>query len=168
MNFDRKPKILISGAFNPLHLGHLLLLKHASSYGDVVVALNSDEWVIKNKGYLLFDFDVRKITLEDVPYVSEVVEFDDSDGTVCDALKKVRPTFFGNGGTAKNTTIPKKELDTCSELDIVPIFSLGENSDSIEEKYLILVQDTIQRTAIPELEKLDRYREIHRATLAED
>ena len=162
MNFNGKPTILISGAFNPLHLGHLLLLKHASSYGDVVIALNSDEWVLKNKGYLLFDFDIRKMSLEDVPYVREVVSFDDSDGTVCDALHKVKPTFFGNGGTAKNTTIPQKELDTCIQLDIEPIFSLGENTDSIEEKYLILVQDTIQRTAVPELEKLDRYRQMYK------
>ena len=162
MNFNGKPTILISGAFNPLHLGHLLLLKHASSYGDVIIALNSDEWVLKNKGYLLFDFDIRKMSLEDVPYVKEVVGFDDSDGTVCDALRKVKPTFFGNGGTAKNTTIPQKELETCVELDIETIFSLGENTDSIEEKYLILVQDTIQRTAVPELEKLDRYRQMYK------
>jgi cytidyltransferase-like protein len=40
-------KILISGAFDPLHIGHILLLKEASEYGDVVVALNSDEWIIK-------------------------------------------------------------------------------------------------------------------------
>jgi len=162
MNFSGKPTILISGAFNPLHLGHLLLLKHASSYGDVIVALNSDEWVLKNKGYLLFDFDTRKMSLEDVPYVKEVISFNDSDGSVCDALQKIKPTFFGNGGTAKNTTIPKKELDTCIELDIEPIFSLGENTDSIEENYLILVQDTIQRTAVPELEKLDRYRQMYK------
>jgi len=161
MNFNGRPTILISGAFNPLHLGHLLLLKHASSYGDVIIALNSDEWVIKNKGYLLFDFDVRKMCLEDVPYVKEVIKFDDSDGTVCDALRKVKPTFFGNGGTATNITIPKSELEVCKELDIVPIFSLGENSDDIEHKYLILVQDTIQRTAIPELDKLDRFRRLY-------
>ena len=41
--------ILISGAFNPLHFGHLLLLKDASKYGKVIVALNSDEWVIRTK-----------------------------------------------------------------------------------------------------------------------
>ena len=46
--------ILVSGAFNPLHFGHLLLLKDASKYGKVIVALNSDEWVMKNKGHLFF------------------------------------------------------------------------------------------------------------------
>ena len=56
---NEEKTILISGAFNPLHIGHLLLLKDASNYGKVIVALNSDEWVMKNKGHLLFDFDTR-------------------------------------------------------------------------------------------------------------
>ena len=57
--------ILVSGAFNPLHFGHLLLLREASNYGKVIVALNSDEWVMKNKGHLLFDFETRKALLEE-------------------------------------------------------------------------------------------------------
>ena len=53
--------ILVSGAFNPLHFGHLLLFKAASKYGKVIVALNSDEWVMKNKGHLLFDFPTIRL-----------------------------------------------------------------------------------------------------------
>jgi cytidyltransferase-like protein len=65
--------ILVSGAFNPLHFGHLLLLREASKYGKVIVALNSDEWVKQNKGYLLFDFETRKSLLEECEYVSQVI-----------------------------------------------------------------------------------------------
>jgi cytidyltransferase-like protein len=64
--------ILVSGAFNPLHFGHLLLFKDASKYGKVIVALNSDEWIIQNKGYLLFDFETRKSLLEECEYISKV------------------------------------------------------------------------------------------------
>ena len=162
LNKNNKVIIMISGAFNPLHLGHLLLIKHASSYGKVVVALNSDEWVRKNKGYLLFNWESREMLLKDCRYVHDVIRFDDSDGTVCDALKKVKPTFFGNGGTASNTSIPKKELDLCKELDIVNIFGLGESEDNIEEKYLILTQDSILRYSMSELDKLERYKQIAR------
>jgi D-beta-D-heptose 7-phosphate kinase/D-beta-D-heptose 1-phosphate adenosyltransferase len=163
MNLSKNNKvtILISGAFNPLHLGHLLLLKHANSYGEVIVALNSDEWIRRNKGYLLFNYETRKMFLEDFPYVSRVVEFDDSDGTVCDAIRKVKPTFFGNGGTIRSTSIPKEEFELCKELDVVPVFGLGESEDMIEEKYLVLTQDSILRHAINELDKLDKFREIH-------
>jgi D-beta-D-heptose 7-phosphate kinase/D-beta-D-heptose 1-phosphate adenosyltransferase len=158
---NNKSTILISGAFNPLHLGHLLLLKHASSYGEVIVALNSDMWIKKNKGYLLFNYETRKMFLEDFPYVSKVIDFDDSDGTVCDAIRKVKPTFFGNGGTVKDSSIPEAEYQLCKELDIVTVFGLGENEDMIEEKYLVLTQDSILRHAINELDKLDKFREIH-------
>ena len=158
---NNRPTILISGAFNPLHLGHLLLLKHASSYGEVIVALNSDMWIKKNKGYLLFNYAVREMLLRDCPYVSDVVSFDDSDGTVCDAIRKVKPTFFGNGGTIRNNSIPEDEYKLCMEMDIVTIFGLGENEDDVEEKYLVLTQDSILRHSINELDKLDKFREIH-------
>ena len=72
--------ILVSGAFNPLHFGHLLLLRDANKYGKVIVALNSDGWILQNKGYLLFDFETRKSLLEECEYVSKVIPFDDSDG----------------------------------------------------------------------------------------
>ena len=81
--------ILVSGAFNPLHFGHLLLFREASKYGKVVVALNSDEWVKKNKGYLLYDFEARKSLLEECKYVSKVVSFDDSDGDAVYALFEI-------------------------------------------------------------------------------
>ena len=34
--------ILISGGFDPVHSGHIFLIKEAAKYGDVVVLLNSD------------------------------------------------------------------------------------------------------------------------------
>ena len=73
-----------------LHIGHLLLLKDASRYGKVIVALNSDEWVLENKGHLLFDFETRKSMLLECPYVSEVVGFDDKEGDASFALKQSR------------------------------------------------------------------------------
>ena len=81
--------ILVSGAFNPLHFGHLLLFRAASKYGKVIVALNSDEWIIQNKGYLLFDFETRKNLLEECEYVSKVVPFDDSDGDAATIMSVV-------------------------------------------------------------------------------
>ena len=50
---NEEKTILISGAFNPLHIGHLLLLKDASKYGRVIVALNSDELGPKKQGSLI-------------------------------------------------------------------------------------------------------------------
>ena len=147
--------ILISGAFNPLHFGHLLLLKDASKYGKVIVALNSDEWVLKNKGHLLFNFETRKSILEQCKYVSKVISFDDSEGDVTYALFEVRPTYFGNGGSATSLSLPKEEMQVCGYLGIEPIFNLGDTSGTGVEKSLMSVQQAIIKYANEQIEKLE-------------
>ena len=146
--------ILISGAFNPLHFGHLLLLKDASNYGKVIVALNSDEWVMKNKGHLLFDFETRKSILEECKYVSKVISFDDSEGDVTYALFETRPTYFGNGGSATSLSLPKEELQVCGYLGIKPIFNLGNVASEIDSSDLVYAQKSIINHANKELDKL--------------
>ena len=147
--------ILISGAFNPLHFGHLLLLKDASKYGKVIVALNSDEWVLKNKGHLLFNFETRKSILEECKYVHKVISFDDSEGDVTYALFEIRPTYFGNGGSATSLSLPKEEMQVCGYLGIEPIFNLGDTSESGVEKSLMSVQQAIIKYANEQIEKLE-------------
>jgi cytidyltransferase-like protein len=146
--------ILISGAFNPLHFGHLLLLKDASKYGKVIVALNSDDWVLRNKGHLLFDFESRKKMLLECSYVSEVVDFDDEEGDASFALFKVKPNYFGNGGSLTSASIPKEEMQVCGYLGIDPIFNLGDTSGSGVEKSLMSVQQAIIKYANEQIEKL--------------
>jgi cytidyltransferase-like protein len=146
--------ILVSGAFNPLHFGHLLLLREASKYGKVIVALNSDDWVRKNKGYLLFDFEARKSLLEECEYVSKVISFDDSDGDAVYALFEVRPTYFGNGGSATSLSLPKEELQVCEYLGIEPVFDLGDTIKNIDNNKLQSAQKSIINHANKELDKL--------------
>ena len=145
---------LVSGAFNPLHFGHLLLLKEASKYGKVIVALNSDEWVLKNKGYLLFDFETRKSLLEECQHVHKVISFDDSEGDVTFALFEIRPTYFGNGGSATSASLPKEELQVCGYLGIEPIFNLGDTVKDMDNDMLVAAQKSIINHANKELDKL--------------
>ena len=146
--------ILVSGAFNPLHFGHLLLFREASKYGKVVVALNSDECVKKNKGYLLYDFEARKSLLEECKYVSKVVSFDDSDGDAVYALFEIKPTYFGNGGSATSLSVPKEELQVCEYLGIEPVFDLGNPIKNIDSSTLVAAQKSIINHANKELDKL--------------
>ena len=45
--------IIVSGGFDPLHSGHIAYFKSAKELGDMlVVALNSDEWLVNKKGQL--------------------------------------------------------------------------------------------------------------------
>ena len=43
--------VMISGGFDPIHVGHIRLIREASRYGDVIVAMNSDEWIFRQKGF---------------------------------------------------------------------------------------------------------------------
>jgi hypothetical protein len=55
--------------------------------------------------------------------VTKVVPVDDSDDSVCEALRKHKPDFFGNGGDRKNHNTP--EMTMCDDLGIDMIWGLG-------------------------------------------
>ena len=45
--------IVVSGGFDPIHSGHIAYFKSAREIGDkLIVALNSDEWLIKERKIL--------------------------------------------------------------------------------------------------------------------
>lgn len=117
----RGKTIAISGGFDPLHPGHIEMIKAARAYGEVHLVLNSDAWLVKKKGFFFQPFADRKKILE--VYTSHIHEVDDTDGTVCEALRRIKPDYFGNGGDRGVENIP--ELGVCEELGIEPVFELG-------------------------------------------
>ena len=52
-----------------------------------------------------------------------VTGVDDADDTVCEALERLRPYYFGNGGD--RTTANEKEHELCLRLGIKEKFGLG-------------------------------------------
>ena len=68
-------KIYTGGTFDLFHRGHLEFLKSISQIGDVVVSLNSDEFIAQYKGRPpIMSFEERKAVLEGCRFVSEVIE----------------------------------------------------------------------------------------------
>jgi D-beta-D-heptose 7-phosphate kinase/D-beta-D-heptose 1-phosphate adenosyltransferase len=115
--------VAVSGGFDPIHAGHIALLKAASSYGKVTVILNTDEWLTKKKGKPFMDFATRKTILESIRYVDKVITANDYDGTVCFTLATYTPDYFANGGDRESENTP--ELATCRNLGIIPLFGIG-------------------------------------------
>ena len=115
--------IALSGAFDPLHVGHIRMIKSATNFGRVIIILNSDDWVKRRKGYLLTPWSDRKELLLAINGVSEVIKVNDSDETVCEALESMHPTVFGNGGYTTRTNTPEREL--CLRLGIRLVWGLG-------------------------------------------
>jgi cytidyltransferase-like protein len=108
--------ICVSGGFDPLHVGHLALFSAAATRGVLVVILNSDEWLRRKKGYCLMPWEDRAKILGALTTVSVVRSVDDTDGTVCEALRRIKPTYFAKSGDRTPETMPETELQTCQEI----------------------------------------------------
>ena len=115
--------IVISGGMDPVHVGHVKMIKAAAELGRVIVVLNSDEWLVRKKGFAFMSFEERKYLLENIKGVSEVSDVDDSDGTVCEALQRLKPDMFGNGGDRTSDNTPEKEV--CLDIGIRMVWNLG-------------------------------------------
>ena len=111
--------VIVSGGFDPIHSGHIAYLNSAKKEGDMlIVALNSDAWLEKKKDKYFMPFSERKIILENISSVDEVIDFEDDDiGSAINALeivKKAYPEdkiFFANGGDRNSQNIPEMKVE---------------------------------------------------------
>ena len=118
-----RPLIAVSGGFDPIHKGHVKMILEAAKYGDVGVILNSDDWLMRKKGYKFMDFAQRSFIAGSIKGVILTSGVDDSDGTVCEALRRIKPDYFANGGDRKTDNTP--EMDVCNELGIKMLWNIG-------------------------------------------
>lgn len=115
--------VMVSGGFDPLHVGHLRMIQAAAEMGQVVVALNSDDWLRRKKGYVFMPWGDRAEILKGLAGVADVTPVNDADGTVCEALRRVRPDLFANGGDRLFGN--PKESAVCIDLGIKQAFGVG-------------------------------------------
>ena len=115
--------IAVSGGFDPVHMGHVKMIQEASRHGDVIVILNSDDWLQRKKGYVFMPWDERAFILGNIKGVTIVTNVDDSDDTVCHALARHKPDAFANGGDRKTDNTPEMKL--CAELGIELLWNIG-------------------------------------------
>ena len=119
----KKKLIAVSGGFDPIHKGHIRMIREAAKLGDVVVILNSDDWLERKKGYKFMNFEERSYIAGSIKGVIMKSGVDDSDGTVCEALRRIKPDAFANGGDRYDTNTP--EMDVCKELGIEMLWNIG-------------------------------------------
>jgi cytidyltransferase-like protein len=109
-----KTIVVVSGGFDPVHSGHIKLLKEARLLGDMlIVGINSDEWLERKKGRAFMPWTERLCILNNLSMVDEVYTFDDTDGTAGHLLHQVRTHYpdsriiFANGGDRTRENIPE-------------------------------------------------------------
>ena len=115
--------VCVSGGFDPVHIGHLRMIQEAAEYGHVIVIVNSDDWLMRKKGYIFMPFEERCEILRGFTATSKTTFVDDTDGTVCEALRRIKPDYFANGGDRKTNNTP--EMDVCEELGIEMLWGVG-------------------------------------------
>jgi D-beta-D-heptose 7-phosphate kinase/D-beta-D-heptose 1-phosphate adenosyltransferase len=130
---EEKPTIMVSGGFDPVHAGHIRMIRAAAKYGDVIVIANSDDWLFRKKGFVFMEWERRVEILNAIKGVVLVDSVDDSDGTVCEAIQRLKPTFFANGGDRGKSNTPEQTV--CEELGVKLLWGIGgeEKVDSSSE-----------------------------------
>ena len=128
---------IVSGGFDPLHVGHIELLNKARDIGSLIVILNGDDFLIRKKGKPFMLLEERKTILENLQMVDLVIPSVDKDDTVCASLEKLASLreevdadlYFCNGGDMTSVEdTPEHEL--CERLGIKTIYGLGEKIQS--------------------------------------
>lgn len=67
-------RVMVDMSVTLLHHGHTRLLRFAKQYGVVIVALTTDDEIVKHKGYHPeMCFEARKELVESIKYVDSVV-----------------------------------------------------------------------------------------------
>ena len=114
--------IVVSGGFDPIHSGHIAYFKSASKLGEkLIVALNSDEWLINKKGKFFMPFEERRSVVENLSCIDSVIEFEDHElGSAKNALIKIKEMYpdddivFANGGDRNKENIPEMSIENIS------------------------------------------------------
>lgn len=110
--------VIVTGGFDPCHEGHISYLKDAKTLGDIlVVGINSDDWLVRKKGFRFMPWETRAEVLRNLRCVDYVFNFDDSNGTANDAIWKMACRYpfhalvFANGGDRTHINIPEMLLE---------------------------------------------------------
>jgi len=130
-----RPTVLVSGGFDPVHVGHIRLILDAATFGDVIVVANSDQWLYRKKGFVFMTFEQRKEILNSIKGVVLVDSVDDTDGTVCEAISRLKPTYFANGGDRGKANTP--EITVCESLGIEMLWGVGGDNKAESSSELV-------------------------------
>tara|TARA_Y100000310_G_C20583130_1_gene764001 strand:+ start:741 stop:1163 length:423 start_codon:yes stop_codon:yes gene_type:complete len=129
---------IVSGGFDPLHVGHIELFNKAKNLlgaDELIAILNTDDFLIRKKSEYFMPFEERRGILENLRMIDLVFRSVDEDETVCESLRELRrfrpmdALFFCNGGDRTDGTNTPEHL-VCAELDMHTIYGLGEKIQS--------------------------------------
>ncbi len=132
----KKVVVMVSGGFDPIHIGHIRYIREAKKLGDyLVVVINNDNWLRRKKGKEFMPEVERKEIIEAISGVDEVIisshPKNPKDMSVAKELSIIQPHIFANGGdrTVKDSMDPKsslyKEREIHKKFGIQMVYNVG-------------------------------------------
>ena len=136
---SKKKIVVISGYFNPLHVGHLDYIEQAKELGDKLLVIVNNDDQVKIKGSIPFmsESDRMRI-LKSIKCVDGVILSSDTDSTVLKTLRSIHEMYnlqrgwagnsnfdvvFANGGDRQKGNTPEEEF--CKEVGIETVYGVG-------------------------------------------
>ena len=138
---------LVSGGFDPVHVGHLRMFQDAKKIADkVILLLNNDEWLTKKKGKPFMNQNQRKEILKEFKSISKVIIQTSSDLSSSLAIEEFvnknpkKSICYCNGGDRSNIK-NIRESEICKKLKVNLEFGIGgekkiESSSDLTKNYL--------------------------------
>ena len=89
-------KVLTVGVYDMLHIGHILLFKHAKELGDeLIVAVQDGDYILKYKPEtnMIYNTEERLYMVSTIKYVDQVITYQDVDKDI----QKIDFDIFAKG-----------------------------------------------------------------------
>ena len=146
-----KKIVMVSGGFDPVHIGHVRLFNEAKKLGDeLVVVINNDNWKRQKRKHVFMPDYERKEIIEafsavDKVFLSEHGESPEGpkEMSVSKELLKIKPHIFANGGDRNEEDAQNLnsslyyDIETCKNLGIKMVFSVGHGGKVQSSSWLV-------------------------------
>ena len=121
---------MVSGGFDPVHIGHVRMFEEAKKLGDeLVVLLNNDNWLKLKKGFVFMPEHERKEIIEAFKAVDRVIlsshKKNTKDISIAKDIKTLRPHIFAKGGDRHTGNLPTPEVLVCNEIGCKIVNGIG-------------------------------------------
>lgn len=133
-----KKLVYVPMAVDILHPGHINILKIAAEYGEVMVGLFTDEAIASYKRVPYMNYEQRKIVVENIKGVSQVVPQTSRDYE--ENLRRYRPDYMVHGTDWREgplADVRQKAISILAEWGgeiVEPEYTQGVSSTLIQKK----------------------------------
>lgn len=128
-----KKIVITSGFFNPLHIGHINLIREAKKLGDyLVVIVNNDKQVKMKSSFPFMEEQERLEIIKTLRYADEVMlSIDTDDAFQSKSIDLIAKKYsnceiiFAKGGDRNFDNLPQCEKNVCAKFNIKVVSGVG-------------------------------------------